>query len=135
MRERMSITREAIDAMVDHARREAPNECCGLLLGTSDRVDEARPARNLKLSPTRYLIDPEDQFRTLRDARARGRLVCGAYHSHPRGPSAPSPTDIEEANDASLLHVVVSLAPAEASVQAYRIDGGLVIAVALVPDR
>jgi proteasome lid subunit RPN8/RPN11 len=120
----MRVAKAALDAMVAHAHAEMPKECCGLLVGSGDRIDEAKPARNLENSPTRYLIDPEDHFAVLRDARAAGRSVRGAYHSHPRGPSGPSPTDVAESNDASLLHVIVSLERDPPTVQAYYVRHG-----------
>ena len=118
------ITRAALDAIVQHARRDLPNECCGLLVGTDGHIEEARPAANLRLGPTRYLIDPEAHFRALRESRASGRIVVGAYHSHPRGPSSPSQTDIEEANDPALVHLIVSLEHDEPVAHAFRLCGG-----------
>ncbi len=34
-----------------HARRAAPDECCGLLVGTGARIESAHAARNLRRSP------------------------------------------------------------------------------------
>src|SRR4029453_13621411 len=100
------IRRPVIDAVIAHARRELPNECCGLLLGPSDQIDESYPALNLSASPTRFLIDPVDHFAAIRHARRSGRAVRGAYHSHPRGPSTPSATDAAELNASSPLQMI-----------------------------
>src|SRR5215475_6133606 len=35
------IDREALTAIVAHARRDAPNECCGLLVGRAEGSSEA----------------------------------------------------------------------------------------------
>jgi proteasome lid subunit RPN8/RPN11 len=121
----MRIRRAVIDAVVDHARREAPLECCGLLLGADDDVLESWLARNLRGSRTAYLVDPEDHFAAIRKARAAGLLVVGGYHSHPRSLPVPSATDIAEATDPEFLYLIVSLAAAEPKMAAYRIrDGG-----------
>ena len=120
----IGIAPPALEAIARHARRELPNECCGLLVGTREQIDEATPARNLRLGPTRYLIDPEDHFKALRESRQSGRLVVGAYHSHPRGPSTPSPTDVSEANDPALVHLIVSLEHGEPVARAFRLSGG-----------
>lgn len=120
----MKVRGPVIAAVVAHARDERPNECCGLLLGSSGLVDESVPARNERLSPTRFLVHAQDHLRALRLARSTGRQVVGAYHSHPRGPSAPSETDGAELNDPSLLYVIVSLASEPPDVLAYEwLDG------------
>ena len=66
------------------ALRESPNECCGLLLGTKDLIDEAVPTRNVLAHPSRYQIDPEAHIEINRRLRGTTRSVIGAYHSHPR---------------------------------------------------
>ncbi len=120
------MPRTVRDAVLDHARRALPDECCGLLIGvpaeTDTRVTRAWPARNLRRSPTRYLIDPADHFAAVRAARAVGLAVVGAYHSHPASPPSPSATDAREADDTALVYVIASPAPAE--VRAYRLDAG-----------
>lgn len=121
------------DAMVAHARAERPRECCGLLLASDDLVDEAIPAWNAAESTVRFLIEPADHFAALRKARTTGRVVRGAYHSHPRGPSVPSPTDAAEHNDPSLLCVIVSLAEDPPSVAGFEWRDGNFVAIDLVP--
>lgn len=116
---------EAHDAILDHARRALPDECCGLLIGQArgpdTRIVRAWPARNLRQSRTRYLIDPADHFAALRTARRAGLAVVGVYHSHPVSPPSPSPTDDREA-DPGLLYVIAS--PARGEMRAYRVDRG-----------
>jgi proteasome lid subunit RPN8/RPN11 len=107
----VKILSTAVAAMIAHARHEAPRECCGLLIGREDLIEEAWPAVNLREGDVSFLISPEDHFAAIRHARATGQVVIGAYHSHPRSPAVPSPTDTEEANDPRLLHVIVSRYP------------------------
>ncbi|OYX63346.1 MAG: peptidase [Sphingomonadales bacterium 32-64-17] len=77
-----------------HARLTTPLECCGLLLGEGTIIIEARPARNVHLSPqTHFEIDPQALIDANRAARAGGPQVLGYYHSHPFGPAQPSATD------------------------------------------
>ena len=108
----LRIRQQVIDEVIAHAHADAPNECCGLLLGTGDEINEVVRARNALQSPTRFYLDPEDHFEAIRLARRTGRLVRGSYHSHPRGPSHPSTTDAEQLDDPEMLVVIVSLAPA-----------------------
>jgi proteasome lid subunit RPN8/RPN11 len=121
----MRIRRAVIDAVVDHARRDAPMECCGLLIGADDEVLESRPARNIRQSRTAYLVDPKDHFAAIRTARAAGLAVVGGYHSHPTSRPVPSATDLAEAIDPEFLSLIVSLAGTEPEIAAYRISSGV----------
>ncbi len=120
----MRILQRVIDAMIDHARRDAPLECCGLLAARDGVIDESIPTRNLKASLVAFLIDPADHFAALKRTRAEGREIVGAYHSHPRSPAVPSATDLAEAHYEEFLYVIVSLAGAEPDVRAYRLVPG-----------
>ncbi len=129
---RVDVERAVVEAMVAHARAEAPNECCGLLVASQGRIDECVPARNVFTSPTRYRIDPAQHFAVLRRLRGTARAVVGAYHSHVRTAARPSPRDIAEAHDPDLLYVIVSLQDADhPDVRGYRIRSGQVQEVRL----
>jgi proteasome lid subunit RPN8/RPN11 len=126
----VKIAQTVIDKMVAHAREEAPNECCGLLIGNRVTIEGSVRARNREASPTRYLIDPEDHFAAIHAARAAGKRVVGAYHSHPASPPQPSESDIAEARWGSdFVYVIVSLKFTEAEVFAYRLKHGTVVPV------
>jgi proteasome lid subunit RPN8/RPN11 len=93
-----------VTTIVAHARRDAPNECCGLLVGRPGEILEAVPASNGASEPTRrYEISPVDYFaqirrcRRINAAQSERFAVVGAYHSHPRGGPEPSETDVAEA--------------------------------------
>src|SRR5687767_2186444 len=92
----ITIPANVVRDMLEHAREEAPRECCGLLVGKPEYVMRSVRARNLDATATRYLIDPEDHFAAIRSARAEGLEVMGAYHSHPLSAPMPSPTDVAE---------------------------------------
>jgi len=108
-----------LESIRSHGAREYPNECCGMLLGSADGADkevaEVVPLRNIRhdaaraqeLLPlddpgresekNRFLIDPLEQLRVEKEARARGLDVLGYYHSHPDHPARPSNYDREHA--------------------------------------
>jgi proteasome lid subunit RPN8/RPN11 len=126
----VKIAKTVIDDVLAHAREEAPNECCGLLIGNRITIEESVRARNREASPTRYLIDPEDHFAAIHAARAAGKRVVGAYHSHPASAPQPSESDIAEARWGSdFIYVIVSLKSPEAEVFAYRLKHGTVMPV------
>jgi proteasome lid subunit RPN8/RPN11 len=70
-------------------------------------VEDAVPTRNASTEPTRYLVEPEDHFRIIRDARRRGLDIVGAYHSHAITQPVPSATDLAEAHP-HFLYVIAS---------------------------
>lgn len=126
------VRQEVRDAIVAHAREEAPNECCGLLIGCDGAIVESVRARNLRRSPSRYLLDPATHVRTIRRLRGTGRDVLGAYHSHPHTRPIPSETDRAEALYPDFVWVIVSLLEPEGDVAGFRIAQGSVTPVALV---
>lgn len=129
----IAIATAVVDALVHHARSTHPRECCGLLIGTRDRIVRSWPATNLADRATRFLIDPRDHFAAIRSARAAGLDVMGAYHSHPTPPAEPSPTDLAESIDSSLLTVIV--APGERQdmqIRAFYLENGNFREVTLV---
>jgi proteasome lid subunit RPN8/RPN11 len=119
-------------ALVAHARRDRPCECCGLLVGSGTRVVLAVPARNVDAAPaTRYRVDPRQHLvlqRVLRGATPPLKII-GVYHSHPHGDATPSESDIAEANYDDWIYVIVGLTPRAARVRAFRIRRGRAHAV------
>src|SRR5690349_25040710 len=109
------IDKENFSAIRRHGSADYPNECCGILLGKANdarkEVSEAVALKNLRLdaaraqevlpleSPgreserNRFLIEPLEQLRVEKGARARGLDVLGYYHSHPDHPARPSEYD------------------------------------------
>jgi proteasome lid subunit RPN8/RPN11 len=127
------VSARVLDDVVRHARLSAPEECCGILIGTRDRIEDARPARNIADRPeARYLIDPQDHFDALKDARRRGLDVIGFYHSHPRSAARPSEVDRAEASYPDQLYLIVGLEADHADVRLYRFLEGTFLDVALV---
>jgi proteasome lid subunit RPN8/RPN11 len=121
-------------AIIEHATRERPLECCGLLIGQRGRVTGALPARNLARSAVRYELDPRlhiDARRVLREVMPP-IAILGVYHSHPRGRAHPSASDIAEAQYPNWIHVIVGFAGARARVAGFRIRGGRVLPVTIV---
>jgi proteasome lid subunit RPN8/RPN11 len=124
--------------MVEHAERERPRECCGLLLGHGDhaagesvQIDEAVPAKNLAEDPNRFLLDPVDHVRTMREGRARGLEIVGFYHSHPHSPALPSARDLAEATYVGALYLIVSLESDPPVARAYTLVEQRFVEVAL----
>jgi proteasome lid subunit RPN8/RPN11 len=128
----VNATPDVLAAIEAHARRTAPDECCGLLLGTSALVTDVFPTRNQSPEPRRrYEIAAEDHFAGLRHSRAEGVDVVGAYHSHPRSAAVPSDTDREQAFD-NFVFVIVGLVNQEAEIRAWCLENGNFVEVPIV---
>ena len=126
--------REAVrDEILAHARAEAPRECCGLLVGHGTLVDECVRSSNLDPNPNRYEIDARLHVATNRRLRGTGRDVTGAYHSHPRSPAWPSPSDVAEAYYPEFIWMIASLAGSEPALRAFRVEDGRIIELAIEP--
>ena len=126
------------DAIIEHARREVPNEACGIVIGDAPAAEGGRalrwaPLRNPLASPMRYAIDPDDLLRLTIETDDADEVFWAIVHSHVASPARPSPTDLRESHYPDSLYVLVSLDPGEAdaataepSVRAWRIlDGGV----------
>jgi proteasome lid subunit RPN8/RPN11 len=121
--------------LIAHARDEAPNECCGLLIGRGTSIDQSVRAANLASSPaTRYLLDPADHVATIRRLRGSDRTIVGAYHSHPASPAVPSATDRAEAFYPDFIWVIVSLVEPAGEVAAFRVDADRAEPIAIVTE-
>ena len=142
----VSVSGEIRDGIVDHARREVPNEACGIIVGDRAAVDGGRalrwvPLRNQLASPYRYAIDPDDLLRLTIGTDDADEVFWAIVHSHVASPARPSPTDVREAHYPEALYLLVSLDAAEAnaatgaeSVRAWRIVEGGVHEVELSVD-
>jgi proteasome lid subunit RPN8/RPN11 len=129
------ILQSAVDAIVAHAQETAPDECCGLLVGACDRIDQAIRARNLERGPARYRIDPRDHIALMKRLRGSDRDVIGAYHSHPRSSAAPSASDVAEAFYPDFVYLIVSLMTAnQPECRAWRLRDGAAEEIALLRE-
>jgi proteasome lid subunit RPN8/RPN11 len=133
--ESVFVTRDVIAALVEHARQDAPNECCGFLVGQSSRIVECVRVTNVAASSSRFLVDPREHIALNRRLRGSGREVIGVYHSHPRSAATPSATDIADSHYPEFVYVIVSLAdPQHPDVRAFRIRDDMATVVALITE-
>jgi proteasome lid subunit RPN8/RPN11 len=123
------ISRAQVNAIIGQAKKEFPDEACGLLAGAGDRIVCVYPVRNARASPVYYEMDAGEQLRALEDIDERGWELAAVYHSHTHTRAYPSRTDVEVAQATlafypETLYVIVSLAyPDNPDFRAFRIEG------------
>jgi proteasome lid subunit RPN8/RPN11 len=97
----IEIETSAWQAIVLHAERTYPNECCGAMLGRisgdNKQVVAAVALENSFSGEqnARYELRPEDLLEADRSARARGLDLIGIFHSHPDCDAYFSQTDLK----------------------------------------
>ena len=118
----ITIVQRVLDDVRAHADQDAPRECCGLLIGRQRVILECARALNLAEGTTRFLLDPRDHIRAMREARARQMDVVGFYHSHPRSRAYPSETDVAESGYAGAWHLIAGEAENGREMRLFAID-------------
>jgi [CysO sulfur-carrier protein]-S-L-cysteine hydrolase len=125
----LTIRRELRDQIVAHARRDHPDEACGVLAGPagSDRPERFIAMTNAERSPTFYRFDSAEQFRVWRDMDDRDEEPVVIYHSHTATEAYPSRTDITLAAEPGAHYVLVSTGDEHTTeFRSYRIVDGTV---------
>jgi len=116
----IELNEQQLTEMREHAQRDYPFECCGLMLG---RFADGRKvmaqtypisnAREEEAKRNRFLIRPEELMRGEKYARENGFDVVGFYHSHPDDRAVPSQYDLEHAWP-TYSYIVVSVEKGQA---------------------
>ena len=123
------IRRDLVDAMVAHARRDHPDEACGVIAGPygSDSPERFIEMENAERSPTFYRFDAAEQLKVWRGMDANEEVPVVIYHSHTATEAYPSRTDISFAGEPEAHYVLVSTRdPIEHELRSYRIVDGVV---------
>ena len=120
----ITISKNILDSIVDHAKSELPNEACGYLGGKDGIITRSYPLTNIDHSPEHFSFDPAEQFATIKRARIDDVAILANYHSHPASPARPSVEDIRLAYDPNILYFIISLAENNPTIKAFRIVNG-----------
>jgi proteasome lid subunit RPN8/RPN11 len=125
------IAQGLFDAIVEHARRDAPNECCGMVATRDGHAVSVHEAQNTAASPFRFEVDGLELHRTLTGIEDAGYDLGAIYHSHTRSDPYPSQTDVNfAANWPGVEWIIVGLANgSEPVVRSYLIDEGVITEV------
>ena len=127
----LTIDQATYDAIVAHAKRDHPDEACGIVAGPegSDRAERHIEMVNAAGSPTFYEFDSTDLFRLYREMDDNDEEPVVVYHSHTATEAYPSRTDIGLASEPNAHYVLVSTRehgnnPGRVELRSYRIVDG-----------
>jgi len=134
---RLLISRSNLKQVETDARARAPIEACGILIGRRWGNDfealDAIAASNLANSPTRFEIDPEELYRMMKGAEARGLEIIGFYHSHLGYGAGPSAVDLEHMKFLSdLVWLICDIPAGGAEFKAFSMYDGKLVELELV---
>jgi proteasome lid subunit RPN8/RPN11 len=132
--QRFPLSDEMRRAIIEHARRDRPRECCGVIVGHDGQPERLYSLRNVAEGNRLYEIDPaqliELEFQLLPQDDSE---IVAIYHSHPESPAYPSRTDIDLAFWPEAVYLICSLEePDEPVVRGFIIRDGAINEVTLV---
>jgi len=115
------------EEMLEHARSELPNECCGFLCGTigTDRVAIVVARAQLvneAASPTEFRSEPRSTIAALRWIDRAGQVLLAVYHSHPSSAPIPSRKDLRDNYDERVMSIIVGVAGSVPEVRGWWLD-------------
>jgi proteasome lid subunit RPN8/RPN11 len=125
----LTLTTATYDAIVAHARRDHPDEACGVVAGPegSDRPVRVIEMLNAARSPTFYEFDSADLLQLYKEMAANDEEPVVIYHSHTATEAYPSRTDISLASEPNAHYVLVSTREQDSvEFRSYRILDGVV---------
>mgnify|MGYP006106437485 CR=1 FL=1 len=109
----ISISRSIIDQIIQHSFDEDPNECCGILSGENSEISKLYKIKNSAASPYRYVMDPEDIYKAMKDSENHNLDFMVFYHSHTHTPAFPSDTDTRMAVESGWVDFCYALVSLE----------------------
>lgn len=125
----LSIDRAIVDAIIAHARRDHPDEACGVVAGPAGGDTPTRhiPMENAARSMTFYEFDSMEYLRVWREMDDRDEAPVVIYHSHTATEAYPSRSDASIAGWPEAHYVLVSTRdPQTEEIRSFRIVDGAV---------
>ena len=123
----IKLKKSDYDIIVEHAKKEAPIEACGLIAGEisgEDRIiKKVYILTNTDHAEEHFTLDPKEQLAAVKDMRAEGLIPLGNWHSHPVSPSRPSDEDKRLAFDSSASYLILSLMDDKPVLNSFHIEG------------
>ena len=103
------IPKSIYQRMIEHAQKELPLECCGILSGKEKTVQKAYELQNIEESSIQYSMSPREQLKVFEDMEKESMEMVAIYHSHPHTIPFPSETDVRLAFYPDVFSIIISL--------------------------
>jgi proteasome lid subunit RPN8/RPN11 len=121
----IELRRTLYEEIVKQARKEFPNEACGLVAGLDGKPSKVYPMKNADASTVTYRLDPKEQLHVFNDIDEQGWELWAIYHSHTHSEAYPSETDRRQAFYPEARYLILSLEDREQPVlRGFRIVSG-----------
>ena len=91
-----------MQAIFEHASKEAPKECCGLVVGSKE-INEYIPCENICENEKGFKLDPLTFLRYQLTSK-----ILYVVHSHYKEDCKPSQHDINNCNEVGIPYLIVS---------------------------
>ena len=117
-----------VDQVVAHARRDHPDECCGVISGRAGAPARLFEMANADRSPTGFTFDSADWLTVYRDVEDADEDLFVVYHSHTATEGYPSRTDVLWSRTTGFAHwlIVSTREPDVDELRSYQIIDGVV---------
>jgi proteasome lid subunit RPN8/RPN11 len=117
-----------VDQVIAHARRDHPDECCGVIAGRDGTATRLFEMDNADRSPTGFTFDSAEWLRVYREIDDADEDQLVVYHSHTATEAYPSRTDVLWSRTTEFQHwLLVSTRAEEDEVRSYVITDGEVV--------
>jgi proteasome lid subunit RPN8/RPN11 len=127
----ITIASADVELLLQHAKKNFPEEACGLIAGTEDgqgnrSIKKVYLLTNIDHSREHFSLDPMEQLQAVKDMRKNGYTPLGNWHSHPESPSRPSEEDIRLSYDSNASYMILSLMEEEPVLRSFHVEEGQV---------
>jgi proteasome lid subunit RPN8/RPN11 len=123
----LTLPQAFLDQVLAHARRDHPDECCGIIAGRDGAATRLFEMDNAERSPTGFTFDSAEWLKVYREIDDADEELLAVYHSHTATEAYPSRTDVLWAQHNEFAHwLVVSTRAEQDEVRSYTITGGVV---------
>lgn len=103
------ISKDLVRQIIEHSKKEFPNEACGILSGSQGKTKKVYEMINSDKSPETFFMDAKEQLQVMKEIRSCGEEMLGIYHSHVASEAYPSSYDVKLALYPEVSYVIISL--------------------------
>jgi [CysO sulfur-carrier protein]-S-L-cysteine hydrolase len=124
----LTLPREMLDRVLAHARRDHPDEACGVIAGRDGVATRLFEMANADRSPTGFTFDSAEWLAVYRDVDDADEELLAVYHSHTMTEAYPSRTDVLWSRTTEFAHwLLVSTRGDDDEVRSFVITDGEVV--------